>query len=132
MKLVKTKYLSGKALDWVVARIEGVEYSDVTTYNGIGQEFPPTHYSTNWDLAGPIIEREHIDIRHTFTRGRYRTSESTDAVNASIYLPNGSTQFEPSEVVHEYGETPIIAALRCFVASILGDEVEVPEELLST
>ena len=31
-------------------------------------------------------------------------------------------------VIH--GPTPLIAAMRCYVASKLGDEVEVPEELL--
>jgi len=29
-----------------------------------------------------------------------------------------------------FGPTPLIAAMRCFVASKLGDEVDVPEELL--
>ena len=29
-----------------------------------------------------------------------------------------------------YGPTPLIAAMRCYVASKLGDEVEVPVELL--
>ena len=29
----------------------------------------------------------------------------------------------------ESGSTPLIAAMRCYVASKLGDEVEVPEEL---
>lgn len=28
------------------------------------------------------------------------------------------------------GPTPLIAAMRCFVASKLGDEVEIPEELV--
>lgn len=28
------------------------------------------------------------------------------------------------------GPTPLIAAMRCFVASRLGDEIEIPEELL--
>lgn len=31
-----------------------------------------------------------------------------------------------------YGPTPLIAAMRCYVASKLGDEVEIPEELLTT
>ena len=30
----------------------------------------------------------------------------------------------------EYGPTPLIAAMRCFVASRLGDEVDIPEDLL--
>jgi hypothetical protein len=29
-----------------------------------------------------------------------------------------------------YGHTPLIAAMRCYVASKLGDEVEIPQELL--
>jgi hypothetical protein len=32
-------------------------------------------------------------------------------------------------IAHEYGPTPLIAAMRCYVASRLGDEVDVPEEL---
>jgi hypothetical protein len=28
-----------------------------------------------------------------------------------------------------YGDTPLIAAMRCYVASKLGDEVEIPNEL---
>jgi len=28
-----------------------------------------------------------------------------------------------------HGDTPLIAAMRCYVASKLGDEVEIPEEL---
>jgi hypothetical protein len=31
----------------------------------------------------------------------------------------------------EYGPTPLIAAMRCYVASKLGDEVEIPAELLT-
>jgi hypothetical protein len=32
----------------------------------------------------------------------------------------------------QYGPTPLIAAMRCYVASKLGDEVEVPDELLQS
>jgi hypothetical protein len=28
-----------------------------------------------------------------------------------------------------WGDTPLIAAMRCFVTSKLGDEIEIPEEL---
>ena len=31
---------------------------------------------------------------------------------------------------HMTGPTPLIAAMRCFVASKLGDEVDIPKELL--
>jgi hypothetical protein len=32
-------------------------------------------------------------------------------------------------VSEEVGPTPLVAAMRCYVASKLGDEVEVPDEL---
>jgi hypothetical protein len=31
-----------------------------------------------------------------------------------------------------HGHTPLIAAMRCYVASKLGDEVEIPDELLAS
>jgi len=30
---------------------------------------------------------------------------------------------------HGYGPTPLIAAMRCYVASKMGDEIDVPTEL---
>jgi hypothetical protein len=71
--------------------------------------------STDWAQGGAIIERELID---TLT-----VEGGTDGWQANKYLPD--------EIVTAYGETPLVAAMRCYVASKLGDEVGVPEELLS-
>ena len=65
-------------------------------------------FSTNWAQGGPIIEREEISL---WTEG-YTAWEAT----------SGGCQ--------EWGSTPLIAAMRCYVASKLGDEVDVPEELM--
>jgi len=62
MRTVKTNELQGAALDWAVAKCEGEDYNAETTYNGIGQEFAPTSYSTDWAQGGPIIEREKLDV----------------------------------------------------------------------
>lgn len=62
-----------------------------------------------WGMLGPIIEREKISIR-----------QWEDEVHA--YMPGG-------EWSRGSGPTPLIAAMRCYVASKLGDEVEIPEEL---
>jgi len=35
-----------------------------------------------------------------------------------------------TEQVIGFGHTPLVAAMRCFVASHLGDEVEIPDELV--
>ena len=100
MKL-KTTELQGEALDRMVAKRE--------VGDAINEIDDPHFYSTDWALAGPIIEREGITVR------RY-----TDALwDASI----GRLDYVAD------GPTPLIAVMRCYVASKLGDEVEVPDEL---
>lgn len=140
---IKTSELTGPALDWAVAKCEGFN-PYAFTERDVGQKRPLTRWcginvgpsdhevfapSTDPAQAWPIIDREHIDIRFTFTEGGYRTSTSVDAVHATINLPNGATVFDPEKTVWEYGPTPLIAAMRCFIASKLGDEVEIPDEL---
>jgi hypothetical protein len=66
----------------------------------------PVNYCGKWEHGGPIIERERINI----TYDDVWTAEDVD----------GETQ---------WGPTLLIAAMRCYVASKLGDEVDVPEEL---
>lgn len=141
---IKTSDLSGTALDWAVAVSMGatdlrfdtvccwwftLDGKDKVLSRGwsAAQNWAP---SVDWALGGPIIEREKIDIRNTFRTGGYRTAESVDAVHAAINLPNGATVFSPDKAVWEYGPTPLVAAMRCLVASKLGDEVEIPEGLL--
>lgn len=107
---MKTSELTGEALDWAVAKCEGEDYSHVTTYSGIGQEFPPTNYSIDWAQGGPIIEREgislgaHLDGEEWLARDYWGMSEQS-------------------------APTPLIAAMRCYVASKLGEEVQIPNEL---
>jgi hypothetical protein len=110
---VKTSELAGIQLDWAVAKAEGISL----TYNFPGYAYTPpgkrTLYkwtpTTNWKQGGPIIEREHMDLSYRYG-GREDWSSWTD---------------ERQEEVYE-GPTPLIAAMRCYVASKLGDEVEIP------
>ena len=67
-------------------------------------------FSTDWSQGGPIIERELIET----TRGGAYAEHFWKATRNSITA---------------YGPTPVIAAMRCYVVSKLGDEVDVPEEL---
>lgn len=69
-------------------------------------------YSADWSQGGPIIEREKIGVRYI---GHSIEGEIWDA----------SINDEEIE-----GPTPLVAAMRCYVASKLGEEVDVPEELL--
>ena len=79
------------------------------------EKFSP---STKWNQGGPIIEREGITVGpHQGTLAKFVAWR-----NAGV----GAHRNEFSN----YGPSPLITAMRCFVASKLGDEVEIPEELL--
>lgn len=68
-------------------------------------------FSTDWAHGGPIIERERIELRGDGDKGWI----ADDNLNPS-----------------QRGPTPLIAAMRCYVASVLGDEIEIPATLLET
>lgn len=97
---MKTAELTGAALDWAVAKCEGLR-----TYIEVVEGFKP---STDWAQGGPIIEREQISL---VCMG--------DCLEAT-YSPHTAPV---------YGETPLIAAMRCYVANKLGEDVDIPEEL---
>ena len=117
---VKVSELQGAALDWAVAKCEGykpqIERGMVwcRPFHGSFAHYCPT---TDWAQGGPIIEREKVCV---------------------AWLSKQDLGMEPEHycVAHidgiycYYGSTPLIAAMRCYVASKLGDEVEVPNELL--
>ena len=116
---MKTSELTGLALDWAVAKCEGEEaelnHGEIVTWKYVnGQEYRLVWQpSTNWAQGGPIIEREDIQIKKHISNW--------------IALPESA---EFSEEQYQEGETPLIAAMRCYVASKLGDEVEIPNELV--
>ena len=124
---IKTSELTREALNVAVAKCKGGEFH-MRTYRGDspGNPFPAIQWdcdwqelsayspSTDWSQGGPIIERELIEV------GRQH-GEWIACINAP---ENGDW-----ESTGQYGPTPLIAAMRCYVASKLGDEVELPEEL---
>ena len=113
---MKTSELQGAALDWAVAKIEfpDPDYEDADRFVYIhgDDEFHFTP-STDWAQGGPIIEREKIGV----------STDAFDTWMAWIY--------DGLEMVGiEHGPTPLIAAMRCYIASKMEDEVKVPDELL--
>ena len=107
---MKTSELSGAALDWAVARCEG----GVGENQLMGAWYTP---STNWAQGGAIIERERICLEDA--AGMYWV--------ATMQYQNDD--YDLIYQAEEQGTTPLIAAMRCHVASCLGDEVQLPEEL---
>ena len=103
MKL-KTSELTGVFLDWAVH----------VALHGECEGYPEYEYSTDWAQGGPIIEREVISLDYALCYGE--TGQEWEAVSVDD-LKLG-------------GPTPLVAAMRCYVASKLGDEVDVPIECL--
>lgn len=103
---MKTSELKGAALDWVVAKC-GAK-GEILAAWFMGEDYS-LNYSANWVLAGLIIEREGVCLTYdSFVKRWNAVCGSGDSYHA---------------------DTPLIAAMRCYVASKLGDEVEIPEEL---
>ena len=133
---MKTSELIDQTLDWAVAKCEeinsqicrtnscaeekqgikthAIKYNQ--TWNAQGLERWSTYApSTDWSQGGPIIEREKIDVQVSCVKG-WAAYINNDELTADLY--------------QGLGPTPLIAAMRCFVASKLGDEIEIPGELL--
>jgi hypothetical protein len=108
---MKTSELTGAALDWAVAKCEGPNsvaacYYDEDDLPMCLDEAPHMEWqpSTNWAQGGPIIEREWIDL-HCVNDALWEAE-----INASAYHNRKN------------GPTPLIAAMRCYVASKQGDK----------
>ena len=117
---MKTSELTNAALDWAVARCEEGEalaegwHPHFAPYGGeLRLRATPYAPSTDWAQGGPTIEREKIAV--VYRAGGYWL--------AYTHENHQGRQADAD------GDTPLIAAMRCYVASKLGDEVEVPDEL---
>jgi hypothetical protein len=131
---MKTNELTGAALDWAVAKCEGATdewradgpfwWGGVPCIRSGGHDVNYTP-STDWAQGGPIIDREDIAM-----------SSKPDGLWAA-YAPKGTRLVQHGgqavEVFNwtykQQGYTPLIAAMRCYVASKLGSEVEVPDDI---
>lgn len=120
MTKLKVSDLEGAYLDYAVAKCEGRSYTfSISTggdYNGNTTHGHIRNYSSNWSLAGPIIEKERIDIQAMINSG-------SDYDEWSAIMGIGNRQ------CRRYGPTPMVAAMRCYVASKHGREIEIPEIL---
>lgn len=125
---IQTSELVDHALDWAVATAQGIK-AYVLVERDRGQQRPLQRWcainlsiqshdryapSANWALAGPIIER------HIF---RLEDTDGGDA-DTERWLAEGAAG------VVQFGPTPLIGAMRCYVASQLGESVDVPNEVI--
>ena len=120
---VETSKLTGAALDWAVAKCEELksEGAEAVASRSVRLGISP---SLNWAVGGPIIEREQIALQYYQDGGHE---------NGGEWLAQGIGDEADEEgfysAVEQDGPTPLIAAMRCFATSKLGEEVEIPEDL---
>lgn len=115
MAIVKVSELQGAALDWAVAMAEKMP---VTLYKGpgntwvnyFGNDFDP---SRSWDCCGQLFDKYCVEI-----------DRLAGKVFATIRL------CDERSIVCSSRES-LIAICRAIVSAKLGDEIEVPDELIS-
>lgn len=118
---MKTSELTGAALDWAVCKAGGGA-KDIVNWREGHSMYDMYHYSTDWAQGGPIIDREEINL--------LKRDERPWSGYAYRYGKHKKLRGQRGcEIFRATGPTPLIAAMRCYVASKLGDEVEVPDEL---
>ena len=117
----KTSELTGALLDAAAGKAADL-IGEVRDWGGKGlmvfqlASGLPFRASTDWSVGGPIIERELIELTNT-EKGWYA------AVNPWAYYRKSVIVADPPDAE---APTPLIAAMRAFVASKFGDEVELP------
>ena len=124
---IKTSELTGAALDWAVAESEGnvrLQYDSregLIICNILG--WIPYRPSVAWAQGGQIIDREKLCVGY---------QHQCDPEYVPLLDPATICWARTTAGGYlKYGPTLLTAAMRCYVASKLGDEVDVPKELLS-
>lgn len=111
---MKTAELTGELLDHWVAKAEGKPFIHYFADESHGE----LHFSTDWAQGGPIIERERIALT-------YDKALDWSAFHDAYIDIAGYQRAEKNTA--EDGPTPLIAAMRAYVASKFGEEV--PDEI---
>lgn len=114
---MKVSELTGADLDYWTGRTDGIPESDLAIVQHQrgdemlcvrdGKRYAP---STDWAQGGPLIEREMIEISN---EREWRESGEFGRVWEANHAGYGYMD----------GDTPLIAAMRAYVASKCGDEV---------
>lgn len=116
MKKIQVSTATNNQLDWLVAKCERDTGADWTAHNG-------RRYTTDPAQMWPIIDA-NTEMQFWPWGG------SPDERNGELQCACLPSKLEGGTRMRTwFGKTKLIAAARCYVASKLGETVEVPEEL---
>lgn len=116
MKTIKVAEATGTVLEWLVATCEAARVGATLKPQAFlrGMEIELFSFSTEWSQGGPIKEREGI---------------TSGPVEGGGFWA-GKCLINDDETIGMNGPTELVAIMRCHVQSIMGDEVEIPDELV--
>lgn len=117
---IQVSALTEPQLIWAIAKAEGyIDDCNSWLYLASVEEANDSEAwrPLSWSVAGPIIEREAHNL--------FKHNGGTDWCCACNVPRDGYTA-----IITADGPTPLIAAMRCYITSKLGENVEVPDELL--
>jgi hypothetical protein len=155
---IEVRHLTGKALDFAVAKCEGYGWArNMSGRSGDSMaSYRDPEHKPNW----PIGSRSFVSLDRlknlNSTEGNWAgwcTSDMSEPVAPGAFssIPTYHRRWEDSGPIIEreslgldpyadyprwksgncFGLTPLEAAMRCYVASTLGEEIEIPDELMS-
>lgn len=127
MKTVKVSELPDIALCYVICLLEmpNLKWGETVSIHHASRqivvpelpEFDCYSPFLSWKMFGPIIEREQLQLQ---------TSQGEWVASTPRAVEIGGSR----KYCFSAGPSPLIAAMRCYVASKFGDTIEIPEELL--
>ena len=123
--------MKGSVLDWVVAWCQGLRVGYTgnnkklcyfkTTWEG-DDDFEIPKYSSDWVEGGKIIDQHRFQLRNF-------ADASSEGAWASIYADN---TISAKCLAQASVETVLIAAIRCYIMSVLGASIEIPDYVLNS
>lgn len=124
----KVSELTGALLDAAVADIEMSGWRElssipmeITTHDN-GQSATPFTPSTDWSQGGPIIERERISL--LVCKDGKKILWNAYHLGEDEWIPDVDGVESYGVPRDEAAETPLIAAMRAYVASKFGEEID--------
>ncbi len=152
MKFIRTSQLVGPALDWAVATCEAIaihigndgrvtfdreKHPDIPCEE-VDAQFGVYSPSTILEQGTPIIERERMILVNK-PNGEWHAIKDTRIDDRRHWEQHRFTnptsrqrKSRPDQFLFICAAvTPLLAAMRCHVAARLGDEIAVPDELLT-
>ncbi len=134
---MKTSLLTGAALDWAVAQCEELNpmlsssFEEGCVEGLAGYPFVYLHEPMKHNIAAPAFYTGYVPSASWWIGGAIIEREEITVEYAGVWLGRCWKDSDGEEQIQIEGETPLIAAMRCYVASKFGYEIEVPEELIN-